>query len=245
MADDPDEGGEGGEDAAFTTRFNKLFHKAFDAKMGKVEKTLLMKFDATLSSKFDELRNALAPIDDDDDDDGDDEGAGGNETVDTPAPQRPAASSSKMSPEDRARIKRAEATAKEAAAIAEKYKQQAEEEAAKRRQTEERQTIVSLMTPHVKPKMLDIAVNHALANNLIRDDENGQLLWKGEDGEALPLKDGVAAWAKSDVGKEFAPPVEARGRGGRGPGENGIAPGKMTFEGVGDIVAKSIPGQGR
>jgi hypothetical protein len=38
------------------------------------------------------------------------------------------------------------------------------------------------------------------------------ILWKDKD-EHLPLADGIAAWAKSPKGKEYAPPVNAGGGG--------------------------------
>lgn len=222
-------------------KFNIMFHKAASERDARLEKKLLKGMDGMLGSKFDELRTVLADSDSTSDDDSDDD----DDVVIPHAgnPGQPVVHGG-ASPEERARLRRAEAAAKEASAKADKYQKQFEEEQARRTHAEERQTLISVITPHVKPKLLDIAAEQLHKRNLVRDPDSNQLLWREDDGTILPLKDGAAAWSKSDVGKEFAPPVEARGRGGRGPDGNGyVTPGKMTVEDLGSIVTGSIPGQ--
>jgi hypothetical protein len=229
-------------DEAFIQKFNKVFHKAMTDREKRFEQKIMKSFDGVLGTRFDELRRALSESDEETPDD--------LETPDATPGQGAGAGvgvsqGQGLSPEIRARLMRTEREAKEAKASAEEYKKQFETEKAQRSRSEERQTLLSVVQPHVKPKLLDIAVSQLHASNLVRDEETNQILWKSEDGTTLPLKDGVAQWAKSDVGKEFAPPVEARGRGSRGPegGGGAIQPGKMTVEHLGDLVTGSIPGQ--
>jgi len=228
------------DDAAFTEKVNKILHKALTDRDGRLEKKLLKNFDTMLGGKFDELRTQLtADIPDDDDVDVPD-------VVPAVAPGgTPTPGVAQLSPEDRARIKRAEQQAKEANDKAEKFRIQAEKAEAEKAHTEERQMLQSTLAPYVKPKLLDIVVDQIHGKHLHRDPDSKQMFWKDENGETLPLKDGAAAWSKSDVGKEFAPPVESRGRGGRGPNGSGdgVTPGKMTSDTLGDIVMGSIPGQ--
>lgn len=226
----PDEDDETEEEKKFAERVNKYLHKAISERDGRLEKTIAKKFEAMLAGKFDELRQTLASVDVDDPDLTPDEPAG-------------VAAGQGLSPEARARLMRVEREAKEAKDAANRFQQEAEKERGIRVRAEERQTLQQHLGPFVKPRMLDIAVDQLHSKNLIREEETGAMLWKSEDGTTLPLKDGIAMWAKSDVGKEFAPPVEARGRGSRGPeGPNGIQPGKMTVEDLGSLVTGSIPG---
>lgn len=235
MADDDDTDD---EDKKFELRFNKFFHKGMSERDGRLEKSIARKFETMLASKFDELRTTLISTDEDPDPDVDEPG--------TPAGGGGAAGGGQMTPELRARLQRMEREAKEAKEIATRYQAEAAQERETRVRAEERQQLSSMLGPHVKPKMLEIAVDQLHARNLTRDEETGVVLWKSEDGTTLPLKDGISNWAKSDIGKEFAPPVEARSRGGRGPeGPNGIQPGKMTVEDLGSLVTGSIPGQNR
>ena len=237
MADDDETDDEPSE--AELRKFNKMFHKASGERDKRLERSLMSKFDTMLGGKFDELRTTLMDTSDDDTSDDD--------TNDDAVVTTPPVSSTRsgLSPEDRAELRRSQNAAKEAKATAEKYKKDFEDERAQRTRAEERQTLVATLGPYVKPKILDIVVDQVHSKHLVRDAETGHMLWKGEDGETLPLKDGALAWSKSDIGKEFAPPVTANGRGGRGPdGGNGmVAPGKMTLEHLGDIVTGSIPGQ--
>jgi hypothetical protein len=227
MPDDDEE-----PDEKYTTQFNKLFHKAMGEREGRIEKNLAKKFEGMLAGKFDELRTLLASTDADTDDDVD-------ATVDVDA-----GGEARISPDVRAKMLRMDRENKEFRESSMRFQQQYEAERARGQRAEERQALSSVLGPFVKPKMLDIAVDQLHARNLMRDEETGTILWKSDDGTTLPLKDGVASWAKSDVGKEFAPPVEARGRGGRGPeGANGIQPGKMTVEDLGSVITGSIPGQ--
>jgi len=231
-------------DDEFIQKFNKLFHKSMGEREQRFEKKLLKSFDTMLGGKFDELRNTL--VDTSDTTDNDDEIIPGvNANPGSTPGVNPSVGGDGISPELRARLRQQEQAIKDATAKSDKHLKQYEEEKAQRTKAEERQTLVSLMQGVVKPKLLDMVVDQAHSKYLVRDPDSGQMLWKGEDGETLPVKDGVAAWAKSDIGKEFAPPIEARGRGGRGgEGNNGqITPGKMTIESLGDIITGSIPGQ--
>lgn len=220
------------DDPAFTARFNKLFHKAMGEREKRFETKILRSMDTMLGSKFDDLRTVL--IDSDTDDEPSDP---------APLPLGSGGGSDGMSPESRAELRQAQKDAKEAKEQSALFKKQFEDERAQRSKTEERAELVSMLSPHVRPKVLDMVVDQIHSKNIMREEDTNKILWRGEDGEMLPLKDGVATWAKSDVGKEFAPVVEARGRGGRGPeGGNGVThtPGKMTIEQVGDIVTGSI-----
>lgn len=233
MADDDDDNE---EEKKFAERVNKYVHKALTERDGRLERTMVKKFETMLGSKFDELRTMLASADDDLENPDLDETPQG-------APTGGAGAGQGLSPEARARLMRVEREAKEAKDAANRFQQEAEKERSIRVRAEERQTLQQMLGPFVKPKMLDIAVDQLHTKNLVREEETGTMLWRSDDGTTLPLKDGIAMWAKSDVGKEFAPPVEARGRGGRGPeGPNGIQPGKMTVEDIGSIVTGSIPG---
>lgn len=229
MADDDTD--DEAPDDKFQKHFNMLFHRAMSERDGRLEKSLAKKFEGLLAGKFDELRTMLADSSSVDDDDLDTDAGTGESGKDT-------------SPEVRARLLRMDREYKEMKDKADSFERQWQTEKDARARQEERQELQSVLGPLVKSKMLGIAVDQLHARNLIRDEETGTILWRSEDGTTLPLKDGVSNWAKSDVGKEFAPPVEARGRGSRGPeGVNGMQAGKMTVETLGDIVTGSIPGQ--
>jgi hypothetical protein len=219
-------------------KFNKLFHKAASERDKRLENSLLKRMDSMLGGKFDELRTALVDTSPDDDDDPDD--------PITPAQPTRSSGGQELTPEARAAIRRSEQTAKEAKERADKTQKLYEDSESRRKQSEERQALTGVLSPHVKPKILDIVVNQVHSRHLVREAETDNLLWKDENGDLLPLKDGAAAWAKSDVGKEFAPPVKAESRGGRGPDGNGaIQPGKMTMDDLGGIVTGSIGGANR
>lgn len=231
MADDDD-------DDAFTKKFNEMFHKAMGEREGRFEKKIMKNFDSLLGTKFDELRTAMTDTDDDDDDDDEDRAPAG----------APAAvnNNNGLSPEIRAELRQARSEAKSAKEASDKFAKMYEDERTQRATAEERAELVTHLKDHVRPKLLDVAVKQLHGTSVTRDPETQKILWKGDDGETLPLKDGVAQWAKSDLGREFAPPVPVNGRGGRGAEGNGhvtTTPGKMTIEQVGDIVTGSILGR--
>lgn len=224
------------EGAKFEERFNAMFHKASTDREKRFKKDLLKDMDTSMSTKMDELKELISA------------GAKGGEPAPggKPGDQKPGdpGAGGKLSAEAEALIRQAQKDALEAKNMAEKWKKDAEAEKARGRQAEERQQLTSMLTGKVKPTMLDMVVEH-LHKNIIRDDESGAILWKGADGETLPLKDGVATWAKSDVGKEYAPPIDRKGNGSRSPGEAGgpVKPGDMTMDVLGGIIEGSMIGR--
>jgi len=187
--------------------------------------------NTTIGAKFDEIRQLLVEGDD--------------EPKDPPNPgqgdqgqgqQRHAT----MSPEDRAAMKKAQSDAAEAKRKAEEWENRAKQEAERNRRAEERQLLASGLSGKVKPAFLDMAIDQLHTKHLTRDEETGAVLWKDADGTLIPAKDGIAAWLKSEVGKEFAPPRDARGSGGRGGEDIPNRPGSMTMEGLGDLVNNAM-----
>jgi hypothetical protein len=90
-----------------------------------------------------------------------------------------------------------------------------------------------------------MVVDQLHSKHLVRDAEDEtKILWKSADGELLPVKDGLETWTKSDLGKEFAPPVNAKGSGGRGGQGSQGAGGEMTLDRLGGmIMGQRPPGQ--
>lgn len=208
MAEDP--GGSGGkpnedddeDDKKFSERFNKLFHKAMGEREKRLEGKLSKSFETALSAKLDEFMKTITPPKDDPEKPGD---KGGDKK--------------QLSPEIEAMIKQAQKDAREAKDAADKWRKEAEAEKKRNLRAEERQNLIGALNGMVKPQLLDMVVDQLHNKNLTRDPESGTILWKGDDGEPLPFKDGIAAWSKSDFAKEVAPPRQAGGSGGRGPGD--------------------------
>lgn len=236
MAKEDEGGGGGGDDAAaadaaFEAKFNALFHKASTAREKRFKTELVKEMstvlDTSVGTRFDELRKLIV------------EGDGER--------QEQRGEPNKMSAEAEAMIRQAQKDAKEAKDAATKWQSEATAEKQKALKNEERQELREQLSGKVKPALLEMVVDQLHAKHLMRDPETGRILWKDEDDQTLPLKDAVAAWAKSDVGKEFTPPRDARGtgsRGGREPEDNAARiPGTMNAEKLGDIVLGSIPGQ--
>lgn len=222
---DDDEGGDDGEpDAKFVRMFNKLFHKASSERDKRTEKRLMEQFDKSLGEKLEDLRSALIDTADDDEP----KGGSGDGTK------------SGASPEMEARFRQMEKELKENKERAEKWEKSANEEKERNKRNEEIGQLTSMLNGSVKPALLEMIVEKLHSKNLTRDPESGTLLWKGQDGELLPLKDGIDSWKKSDMGKEVAPPKEVRGSGGSGGGAGGIVkPGEMTMDILGGIVSQS------
>jgi hypothetical protein len=234
IGEDPGGGGGGGggdeDDAKFTERFNKLFHKAMGEREKRLEQKLMKGLGETLKGQLDELREAIMAEDPG-------EGQPGGQPGGQPAP----GGQHELSPEMRAQLKRAEDTAKEAAAKADKWEREAKAASEKSKKTEERQMIISSLNGKVKPALLDMVVDQLHGKHIVRDSEDeSKILWRGADGELLPFKDGIDSWAKSDFGKEVSPPVAARGSGGRG-GEGAAGKGEMNADILGGIIAGAIP----
>lgn len=147
----------------------------------------------------------------------------------------------KLPPDVEARLAKAEkdsADAKtklekaEAARIAAEKKADTDEEKAELRKA---------LSAHVKPTLLDDVVDMLHSKQIARGDADGDgkraVLWKDKD-EHLPLTDGVAAWAKSPKGKEYAPPVNAGGGGtGRTHGLPHLGGGKDSEASDADVGA--------
>lgn len=228
-------GGEGGggedADAKLIATINKVVHAAMADRDKRLETKLSNMMNTAIGGKFDEIRQLLVESDDKD------ETPPGDER---PNPGQGQQRHATMSPEDRAAMKKAQADAAEAKKKADEWENRAKQEAEKSRRAEERQLLVSSLQGKVKPALLDMAVDQLHAKYLQRDEETGNILWKDADGTLVPAKDGVAAWVKSDVGKEFLPARDARGSGGRGGEEIPTRPGSMSMEGLGDIVNQAM-----
>jgi hypothetical protein len=223
-----DKGGGGGDDEEekkFSDRFNKLFHKAMGEREKRLEGKLSKSFETALAAKLDEFMKTIAPPKDDQG--GDPKGgAGGGEKK-------------HLSPEIEAMIKQAQKDAKEAKDAADKWRKEAEAEKKRNLRAEERQNLIGALNGMVKPQLLDMVVDQLHNKNLTRDPESGTILWKGDDGEPLPFKDGVAAWMKTDFAKEVAPPRQAGGSGSRGPGDGtNRDPKSFTSEDLGTLLSR-------
>jgi len=220
------------------TTWNERFHKGSTEREKRFKTSLLKDVENLLETKFgtkfDELRQLLV-----DSPSGDDPNAGRERD------ERPG--TGKLSAEAEASIRQAKQDAKEAKQLADKWQAEATAEKVRASKNEERQALVSQLNGKVKPALLDMVVDQLHAKHLTRDQDSGAILWKDEDGATLPLKEAIAAWSKSDVGKEFAPPRSVSGTGSRGPSGGGDDPatrtGPMDMEKLGNIVLGSIPGQ--
>lgn len=236
-----DKGGGGGKDdndddkeasdAAEEAKFNARFHKAMTAREKRFKADLMKDVTATLEStfgaKFDELRKIIVETPEDEDKE---EKKGG-----------------KLPAEVEAMIRQAQRDAKEAKDAAAKWEKTAIEEKQRASKNEERQELMSHLNGKVKPALVDMVVDQLHSKNIVRDPDTNKILWKDDEGQLLPLKEAVTAWAKSDVGKEFAAPKDVRGTGSRGASatadDNALRTGAMDGEKLASIVLGSIPGQ--
>lgn len=223
------EGGEGGDDdeAKFGTMFNKFFHKAMGERDKRSESKLAKTLEAFQAKMLEEVGKVFETHKGENKEK---EGEGGDKKKE------------ELSPELRAQIKRAEDAAKEAKEKADKWEREAKAASEKQRKTEERNMLVSSLNGKVKPALLEMVVDQLHGRHIVRDEDSDKILWKTADGEFLPIKDGLDSWAKSDFAKEVAPPVQARGSGGRGGDGGHDTKGPMTMEGLGAIIAGTIPG---
>jgi hypothetical protein len=226
---DPGEGGDDGDsEKKFGEMFNKYFHKAMGEREKRLETKIMKGLETTLGSKLEELKTLFASEKGEKGGEGGDPGEGKKKD--------------ELSPETRAALQRAERDAMEAKEKAEKWEREAKSASEKARKNEERNLIASSLNGKVKPALLDMVVDQLHGKHVVRDEEDDtKILWKTADGELLPFKDGVETWAKSDFGKEVAPPVAARGSGGRG-GEGGARGGEMNAETLGGLISGMIPG---
>lgn len=224
------EGGEGDAEKRFGEMFNKFFHKA----MGERDKRSEAKMTKTLEGFQAKMMEELGKLF---------EAKGTEEKKPEGGDQQ---KKTELDPETRAALKRAEDTAKESLAKATKWEQEAKAAKEQARKTEERNLLVSSLNGKIKPALLDMVVDQLHGKHVIRDsDDENKILWKNSDGELLPIKDGLETWQKTDFAKEVAPPVQARGSGGRGGGEGAGQGGAFSAETLGNIIASSIPGASR
>jgi hypothetical protein len=188
------------DDARFVDLANKVFHKGFTEREGRLVSKITAKMEELIKNI--QSKSTQESTDDDDDDDESED--------DTEADK---GMSPKMSPRMKAELTKLR---KQVAALTESNNRATAEsaaQAAKMRKVEEMNNLSSLLSPHVKPTLLNMIVQQLYHANVTRDEESGALLWKGDDGNLLPLKDGIEAWRKSEVGKEVAPPRPAAGAG--------------------------------
>ena len=76
------------------------------------------------------------------------------------------------------------------------------------------------------------------------DDDSDNVVFRDEEGGALPLKKGLESWAKSAVGKRFLPPSGANGSGERSSGgskkqQNGSGTLPSTSE-IGEALGREL-----
>lgn len=238
-AGDPNPGGGGGGDGGgddtpidpkLVGQINAIVHKALSEREKRFETKLTNLMNTAIGGKFDEIRQLLV------------DGDGDEEPKDPPTGQQPTPGQkhATLSPEQTAALKRAQQDAAEAKKKADEWENRAKQEAERNRKAEERQLLQSGLGGKVKQAFLDMTIDQLHAKNITRDEDTGAILWKDADGTLVPAKDGIAAWLKSDVGKEFIAPREARGSGGRGGEDVPSRPGSMTMEGLGDIVNNAM-----
>lgn len=221
--------GEGDGDKPLTAEdvtkiVNEVAHKVFgerEKRMAKSMEKLMTENFTKFQEGLPELLKGVAPA-----------------PAPDPKPEPGKGTPPAISAELEARFTQQEKLIKDAQAKAAKMEKERDEERTARARTEERQVLQQELAGKVKPAVLEMVVRDLHGTSITRDPESGAILWKNGD-ELLPLKDGVAAWAKSDVGKEFAPPVNAGGSGshggtgGRQPGQGGVA---LTAEDVGNLL---------
>jgi hypothetical protein len=85
-------------------------------------------------------------------------------------------------------------------------------------------------------------IDNVLTTEVDDDGESVSILFKADDGTALPLRDGVRSWAKSDSAKLYLPPTGAGGAGSKRPigGKEPPAKRELTMEDIGNWAASAI-----
>lgn len=180
------------DDSKFVDLANKVFHKAFTEREGRLVGKLTAKMEELIKNIQPKATQTKESADEESEDDTEDKG---------------------LSPRMKAELTKLR---KQVAALTESNAKTTAENAAqaeKMRRVEEMNNLSQLLSPHVKPTLLQMITQQLYSTNVTRDEESGALLWKGDDGNLLPLKDGIEVWRKSDVGKEVAPPRPAAGAG--------------------------------
>jgi len=192
-------------DEKFTKAFNKLFHAGMAERDKRTAKQMQKLVEDGVGNAIKGLTEQLPEL---------------LKSHLPPPPEQPKQQPGQLSPELEARFAKTDKELKEARAAAEKWKTAAEEQQRARDRSEEQQLLQQHLTGKVKPVLLPVAVAQLHGTNIVRDKESGKVVWRDDDGEFLPLADGVEKWAKSELGKEFAPPVSAGGSGSRGGSGN-------------------------
>lgn len=160
---------------------------------------------------------------------GDDAGGGGGD--------KGKAGEGKLDAASEARIKAAEKTASEAKKAADDWKAKVELAEAKAQRQEERQLLSTTLTEaKVAPGRLSLAISH-LSGRIVRDKEDPtKILWKEDDKDPVPYKDGFAEYQKSAEFKELLPARDVGGSGNGGGGQGGGGSGKPGDMSDSDLV---------
>lgn len=224
-AGDPKPGGGGDpkpddddDDDKFAERFNKLFHSAMNDRESRFEKKMAKLLETSTTSLLEKITKEQEEKGKKNED-GDDGKKG------------------KLSPEVEQRIKSLEEVATKAKKTADEEKSKREAAEAKSRKQEELQLLTSELTgAKVRDKLLRMAVND-LQRKLARDEDTGEVRWKNDDGNLVEVKAGVAAYLKTDEGKELLPPKDIKGAGSRNLGAGGGTGGEQAEMSDSDMVS--------
>jgi len=89
--------------------------------------------------------------------------------------------------------------------------------------SEEKQAISAMLSKlQVKPSLLEPALDHIRARGMVKRGSDGTIVVERKDDiggtELVTLEEGLTAWTKTDVGKEFLPPRDVGGSGNTGSG---------------------------
>ena len=89
--------------------------------------------------------------------------------------------------------------------------------------SEEKQAISATLSKlQVKPSLLEPALDHIRARGMVKRGSDGTIVVERKDDiggtELVTLEEGLTAWTKTDVGKEFLPPRDVGGSGNTGGG---------------------------
>lgn len=106
------------------------------------------------------------------------------------------------------------------------------EESAKKALADEEKTVLKdqLTAQGVRKEMLGPLAAWLLGEDsgkIVRRNGEGKIVFiqgEGDDGDEVPVKDGLAAWLKTDTGKTYLAPRQVGGSGLQMPGQRGAAP---------------------
>jgi hypothetical protein len=198
--------------------------KAFEEKQAKATAEANTKLLESFGTTLDEKLAALKPTEEGD------KGKGG----------KPPATDITQSPEFRAMQKQL----KEQGELLEKAKQDKATETARARE--------EALNRKVEAELANYGISDPESARILlqgkklvgyEEDEGESIVFRDEEGGALPLKKGLESWVKSAVGKRFLPPSGANGSGDRSAGgkkpqsSNGAAP---TTDELGQALAREL-----